>query len=292
MAPLTETSYTRRLALAALVAGALAILYRDVVWELVRVWSTDDNYSHGFLIPPIAAFLAWERRDRFLAAPLRPGLAGLFIIAGSVCILAVGSGLFLARLSIISAIAGVVLLLGGPSRLRAMAFPLAILLLMIPLPAVIFERIEWPLQIATSVLSEALIRAADVPVVRDSNLLALRNVTLEVAEECSGVRTTISLVTLGLVFGYVPDSRHGLRLLIAAITVPVVVLTNAMRVAVTAVATHYYGPSAATGFFHDLCGWLAFAAAFAIMLVINRLLIRAVPEGGLTPPAANAYIRS
>ena len=288
-----ETSYTRRLmALGALVAGGLAILYRDVVWELVRVWSTDDNYSHGFLIPPIAAFLAWERRDRFHAAPLRPSPAGLLVVAGSILILAFGSGMFLPRLSIVSAIAGVVLLICGPLRLRTMMFPLAILLLMIPLPAAVFERIEWPLQIATSVLGEALIRAVDVPVVRDSNLLALGNITLEVAEECSGVRTTISLATLGLVFGYVPDSRHWLRLLVAALTVPVVVLTNSMRVAATAVATHHYGPSAATGFFHDLCGWLAFAAAFAIMLAINRLLIRAVPAGGLTPPAANAYIRS
>jgi exosortase len=137
-----------------------------------------------------------------------------------------------------------------------------------------------------------LIRAADVPVIRDGNLLALGNVTLEVARECSGIRTVISLVTLGLVFGYVADPRPALRVLVAAATIPVVVLTNSARVAGTGIATHYYGRAAATGFFHDLAGWLAFAAAFAIMLLMHRLLVQAVAERTLTPPPANAHIQS
>jgi exosortase len=298
MAPVTDRSYTgrRRLLLGVLVVSGVAVLYRDVLADLVRVWSTDDNYSHGFLIPPIAAFLAWERRGRFRAAPAQPSLAGLVMVAGSILLLvfgAPGAGVFLARMSIVSAIAGVVLLLFGWSRLRTVVFPLAILLLMIPLPAAIFERIEFPLQIATSALSEALLRLTDIPVVRDGNLLALGNVTLEVARECSGVRTAISLATLGLVFGYVPDSRPWLKVLVAVLTLPVVVVTNGGRVATTAIAAHYYGPGAATGFFHDLCGWLAFAAAFAIMLLLNRFLIWAAPTRNLTPPtSANAYIPS
>jgi exosortase len=297
MVPVTDPSYTRRrlLLLGGLSVGGLGVLYWNVVWDLVRVWSTDDNYSHGFLIPPIAAFLAWERRDRFLAAPLRPSLVGLIVIAASVLPWALstpGVGTFLTRISFVTATAGAVLLICGWSRLRTVVFPLAILLLMIPLPAAIFERIEFPLQIATSALSEALLRAADIPVVRDGNLLALGNVTLEVARECSGVRTAISLATLGLVFGYVPDSRPWLRVLVVVLTLPVVVIANGGRVTATAIAAHYYGPGAATGFFHDLCGWLAFAAAFAIMLLLNRFLVRALQSKVTPPTSANAYIPS
>lgn len=296
MAPVTERSYTgrRRLLLGGLVICGLAVLYWNVVWELVQVWYTDDNYSHGFLIPPIAAFLAWERRDRFLAAPAKASLAGLIVLAASILPLALATqGVFLTRISIVTAIAGAVLLLFGWRRLRTVVFPLAILFLMIPLPPAIFDRIEFPLQMATSALSEALLRAVDIPVVRDGNLLALGNVTLEVAKECSGIRTAISLATLGLVFGYVPDSRPWLRVLVALLTLPVVVITNGGRVATTAVAAHYYGPGAATGFFHDLCGWLAFAAAFAIMLMLNRFLSWAAPAQNVTPPtSANAYIPS
>ena len=296
--PVTEPSYTarRQLLLGGLTVCGLAVLYWNVVWELVRVWSIDDNYSHGFLIPPIAAFLAWERRDRFLAAPLKPSFVGLTVIAISILPLVLGTsgaGVFLTRISIVTAIAGAVLLLFGWSRLLTVVFPLAILLLMIPLPAVVFEQLESPLQLATSIFSERLVRGVDIPVIRDGNLLALGNVTLEVAKECSGMRSVISLATLGLVFGYVPDSRPWLKVLVALLTIPVVVIANGGRVAATAIAAHYYGPGAATGFFHDLCGWLAFAAAFGIMLLLNRFLIWAAPTRNVTPPtSANAYIPS
>src|SRR5688500_1611667 len=279
--------------LGAVVLAGIAILYREVVQELVRVWSTDTNYSHGFLIPPIAAFLAWERRDRFLSAPPRPARAGLVVIGASALVLALGGGAFLSRISLVAALGGAVLAICGWSRFRALAFPLAILLLMIPLPAPVFERLESPLQLGTSVLSEAMIRAVGIPVFRDGNLLALGNVTLEVAKECSGIRTTISLVVLGLAFGYSADARRWPRVLVLALTVPVVILTNGMRVAATAVSAHFYGREAATGFLHDLYGWLAFAAAFATLVLIHRLLVRAAETRRPTPgTSANAYIHS
>ena len=276
---LTERSYSRNqlILTGAVAVSALAFLYGDVIAELVRVWSTDDYASHGFLIPPIAAFLAWERRDRFRNAPIRPSPTGLVFVIASIIALAPGVPSFVTRLSLVSALAAVVLTLFGWSRLRVVAFPLAILLLMIPLPAAVFERVELPLRTATSVLSETFIRAAGIPVVREGNLLSLSNIVLEVAQECSGIRSTIALVIIGLVFGYVPESRSWSRLLVAALTVPVVILTNSIRVAATAVSTHYYGPAVARGFVHDLYGWLAFAAAFAVMLLIHRLLFRAVP---------------
>lgn len=295
MSSLKEPSYSngRLLLLAAVALSALAILYREVVVDLVRVWSTDSNYSHGFLIPPIALFLAWERRRRFMAAPLRVSPAGVLVVGTSLLVLVVDAGTFPTQISFVAAIAGTVLLLCGSARFRALAFPLGILLLMIPLPATVFERLESPLQTATSVLSEMLIRAVHVPVVRDRNFLALGNVTLEVARECSGIRTSISLLTLGLVFGYAADSRRWPRLMVVALTVPVVVLANSLRVAATAVSTHYYGATAATGFLHDLYGWLAFAAAFAILMGIHRLLIRAAPaRPNVSAPSPNAFIRS
>jgi exosortase len=274
----TGPSHSRRLMLVgAIVVSALAILYRNVVVELVRVWSTDDYSSHGFLIPPIVVFLLWERRDRFRAVPVQPSPAGLVFAAASFLTLAPDVPVFLTRVSMVVSIVGAVLLLFGWSRLRTVAFPLAILLFMIPLPTAVFERLEFPLRMATSGMSEALIRAANIPVTRDGNLLDLGNIVLEVARECSGIRSTIALVTIGLVFGYVPESRTWQRLLVAALTIPVVLVTNSIRVAATAVSTHYDGPAAATGFVHDLYGWIAFAAAFAIMFLLHRFLFRSTP---------------
>jgi exosortase len=285
----TTEDRSRRLVLAGALVLGLAVLYRDLVWELIRAWGTDNRYSHGYLIPPIAGYLVWQRRHGFSAAPLHPNGFGLVIIAASV-VLMVGMGAesFLARMSLVGALAGVVLFCFGWSRLRLLIFPLAVLLLMIPVPVTILNQIEFPLQIGASQFAETVIRAVHIPVAREGNVLMLSNISLEVAEECSGVRSLISLLTLGIVFGYGPDSRSWARLLVAALAIPVVVLTNGTRVAVTAVAAHYYGSAAATGFFHDLCGWLAFAAAFAMMVLLHRLLLSVSPGRTASPttPAA------
>ncbi len=264
-----------------LVLAGLALLYRDVVPELVRAWGTDDNYSHGYLVPPIAAYLAWERRHTFLATPSRPSMFGLVVVAGSILVLALGIlgvELFLTRISLLGVSTGVVLFLFGWARLRVMAFPLAMLLLMIPLPAIVFNQIAFPLQLIASQFGETVIRAFDIPVLREGNVLVLANITLEVAEACSGIRSLISLLTLGIVFGYVSDTRQWVRVAIASSTIPVAIVSNGARVAGTGIAAHFYGSAAAEGFLHEFSGWLVFVAAFAMMLLLHRLIVLTAPD--------------
>lgn len=275
----------------AFIFGGLAVLYRDVVPELVRAWSTDDNYSHGFLIVPIAAYFAWERRHRFVGAPLRPSAAGLVVVLGSLLVLAtgvLGVELFLTRISLLGTLMGVVLFLFGWARLRVLAFPLSFLLLMIPMPAIIFNQIAFPLQLVASQFGETVIRSAGIPVLREGNVLVLANITLEVAEACSGIRSLVSLLTLGIVFGYVSDTRAWVRTLVAASTVPVAIVSNGARVAGTGIAAHYFGAAAAEGFFHEFSGWLVFIAAFAMMLMLHRLLIWLAPNRGVSSAPAVA----
>jgi exosortase len=264
-----------------LVGIGLAILYRDVVPELVRAWGTDDNYSHGYLIAPIAAYLAWERRHKFLAAPAGSSLFGLVVVLGSVLVLALGVlgvELFLTRVSLIGMLGGITLFLFGWARLRVLVFPLAFLILMVPLPAIVFNQIAFPLQMIASQFGEVVIRMAGIPVLREGNVLVLANITLEVAEACSGIRSLISLLTLAIVFGYVGDSRQWARVMIALSSIPVAVIANGARVAGTGIAARYYGAAAAEGFFHEFSGWLVFIAAFAMMLLIHRLLLLIMPD--------------
>jgi len=291
MSGLQNNETRGRLALVgALILAGLAILYRDVVPELVRAWGTDDNYSHGYLIPPIAAYLAWERRHKFLMAAAKPTFVGLAVVAGSVLVLALGVlgvELFLTRISLLGVLVGVVLFLFGWARLRVLAFPLAMLLLMIPLPAIVFNQIAFPLQLIASQFGETVIRAVNIPVLREGNVLVLANVTLEVAEACSGIRSLISLLTLGIVFGYVGDRRNWVRIAIALSTVPVAIVSNGARVAGTGIAAHYYGAAAAEGFLHEFSGWLVFVAAFAMMMLLHRLIVVVAPDrrpASTTPP--------
>lgn len=266
---------------AALAVGiGFLILYRHVLTKLASDWWTDGNYSHGFFIIPIAAYLAWERRERFAAAAQKPSAFGLIVILGSILVLAggiLGSELFLTRISILGTAVGVVLFFFGWARLRILAFPLAFLFLMIPLPAIIFNQIAFPLQLLASRFGETTLGAVDIPVLREGNVLILANTTLEVAEACSGIRSLISLLTLGIVFGYFADSRSWVRTVIALSSVPVAIVANGARVAGTGIAAHYIGPAAAEGFFHEFSGWIVFIAAFAMMLAIQRAILWMAP---------------
>ena len=285
--PLTQAARNLYLAVAAF-AVSLGILYWPVLTKLASDWAHDDNYSHGFLIPPLAAYLVWERWDRLKGTPCSPTIAGLFVIAGSFVVLLAGSlgaELFLSRIALIGALIGSVLYVLGWRHLRLLAFPLGVLLLMIPIPAIIFNQVVFPLQLVASQAGEAALSAAGIPVLREGNIITLANTTLEVAEACSGIRSLVSLLTLAIVFGYFTDPRNGIRTAIALSAVPVAILANALRVAGTGIAAHYYGASAAEGFFHSFSGWIVFIAAFAMLFIVVQLLHRIAPlEGRVLRP--------
>src|SRR5882672_229643 len=269
----------------ALVVIGFATLYWEVIAKLVVAWWTDDNYSHGFLIVPIAAYLAWERRDRFSNTPIQPSALGLIVVAGSIVVLLaglLGSELFLTRITLVGTLTGSLLFLFGWPRLRVLAFPLAFLLLMIPIPAIIFNQIAFPLQLLASRVGEATLTAVHIPVLREGNVLILANTSLEVAEACSGIRSLVSLLTLAIVLGYFTDPRGWVRSVMALSAVPVAIITNGARVAGTGIAAHQFGPAAAEGFFHEFSGWLVFVAAFGLTLVLQRLIARVVPAAA--PP--------
>ena len=259
----------------AALAAAVIWLYAGVVPGVVRQWADDEDYSHGFFVLPLAAYFLWERRHQLRDAAPRPSALGLMVLAGSLlCFVAgqFGSELFLTRVSLIGVVAGLVLFLCGWRHLRLAAFPLAFLLLMIPLPEIIFNRITFPLQMLASQVGETMIAATGVPVMREGNVLLLPNRTLEVAEACSGIRSLMSLVMLALVLGYFTERRTWVRAAIALAAVPIAVVANAIRVAGTGVASYWISPAAADGFFHTFSGWLMFIVALGALLVFQRVL--------------------
>ncbi len=278
-------SETKKLAAGGgLILLGMVLVYWNVFQKLIYDWTNDGNYSHGFLIAPLSLYFVWERRSTLMAIAPKPHWFGLVMFAGSILVLIagiLGSELFLTRISIIGVLIGVVLFLFGWPTLRALTFPLAFLLLMIPIPAIIFNQIAFPLQLLASRAGEFAINAAEIPVLREGNVLVLANTTLEVAEACSGIRSLISLLTLGIVFGYFTDSRTWVRTVMALSTIPVAIISNGARVAGTGIAAHHWGPAAAQGFFHEFSGWVVFMVAFALMLAMQQLITRLLPA---TPP--------
>jgi exosortase len=265
----------------ALLIASFALLYYKIGVDLVHNWSIDDNYSHGFLIIPIALYFAWERRKRFFETPAKPSNVGLAIVLASIGVLTVGLlgvEFFLSRLSILGVLAGTVLFLYGWAHLQILFFPIAFLILMIPIPAIVFNQIAFPLQLLASRFGEMILMVAGVPVLREGNVINLANTSLEVAEACSGIRSLVSLLTLGIVYGYLVDSRLWMRTTLALVTIPIAILVNAMRVSGTGLAASFYGPEVAEGFFHSFSGWLMFLAAFAALFVFQRMLLWVFPS--------------
>ncbi len=281
------------LATLAILAG-MALVFRQVFVRLVDAWIVDGNYSHGFLILPVALYFVWERREQLAAAPIKPSWVGLVAIALGLLVLMAGlwgSELFLSRIALLPVTAGIVLFLFGWRHFKILLFPIAFLFLMIPIPAIIFNQIAFPLQLLASRFGEWAITMVGIPVLREGNVLVLANTSLEVAEACSGIRSLVSLITLGIVYGYFTDTRTWVRILIVASAVPVAIIANGARVAWTGMAAHWIGKEAAEGFVHEFSGWIVFIFAFLMILAIQKLIVRFAPRPApptSVPPAPPA----
>jgi exosortase len=263
--------------LGAVFAASFFFLYADVLKKLVHDWSVDENYSHGFLVIPTALYLAWERKAQFARVLGSPNWAGLVAVLGSVALLIVGvlgAEVFTTEISLIGTIAGCVVFLFGWQALKVMLFPIAFLLLMVPIPAIIFNEITFPLQLLASRSAEIGLTMLQIPVLREGNVIHLANSSLEVAEACSGIRSLISLLTLGIMYGYFMEGRQWIRVYIALATVPVAIIANGFRVAGTGVAAHYIGRETAEGFFHTFSGWLVFISSALMLFLAHQLVLR------------------
>jgi exosortase len=256
---------------------AVALLYYRIVPDLVIQWGRDENYSHGFLIPVISAYLIWGRRDslRQAAGPGQSSLWGFFLCLASVMLLVVGRAgaeFFLQRSSLVTLLIGGVWWLWGASVLRLIAFPLLFLFFMVPLPYLVYDSIAFPLKLFAARVATESLMLFGVPVFREGNIIHLAGHTLEVADACSGIRSLVSLVALGVVYGYFTEDVRWKRVAIALSTIPIAIAANAFRVTGMGLLTHYVSAKVAEGFFHTFSGWLVFVVAFALLFAVGASL--------------------
>jgi exosortase len=272
--------------LAAAAAGAL--LYAPVLAALGRQWIEDTTTSHGILLAIAAAVVVVRRLPDLRRLPITPSGLGLLVVGFGLVLYVLGTlgaEVFVLRVSIPFVLAGVTLALWGAAHVRALAWAFGLVLLAIPLPGVVVTSVTMPLQLVASQVAEGLLAASQIPVAREGNLLFLDNATLEVAEACSGLRSATSLLSVAAVcaalFRLTPP-RAGLLL---AVALPVAIVGNGVRVAATGVLTHWIGARATQGFIHDLTGYVAFIAMFAVTLLVLRLT-RPAPPRSVVPAGA------
>jgi exosortase len=289
-------------------AIVLAILftYAAVLVKLSRDWWVDENYSHGLLIPFIIGYILWLQRDKFATEPARPSvLLGGLAVAFSLFALwtgVAGAELYTQRMSLVLLIAGTVVYFGGVGFLRLILVPLGLLILAIPIPAIIFNKIAFPLQLFASRCAVWSMSVIGIPVLRQGNVIELKPLNsfdtkkLEVVEACSGIRSLMTLMTLAVVFAYFthprsddsngPRGRFGFlrsygfwrSTILILSAVPIAILTNASRVSGTGILSHYYGTGVADGFFHTFSGWAIYIVAFLLLFAVGWVLDRFKPS--------------
>ena len=184
-----------------------------------------------------------------------------------------GAELFLSRTSFVISIIGAVLLLGGTQYLKIFGFPLFLLFFMVPIPAVIYNQLTFPLQMFASRVAEKTIDLLQIPVIREGNVLILPQQTLNVVEACSGIRSLLTLTFLSLVYGYFFEKRGWVRIVLFFSTIPIAIVANAGRVAFTGVISQFK-PELAEGWFHEAQGWVIFMIGLTILVAFHQLIIR------------------
>ena len=258
-------------------------LYMPTLAHLVGQWWQDPNFSHGFFVPLFAAFVVWQERTKLAGLTLRPSWWGLPFLGFGLSLLVVGqmgAELFLSRLSLLIVLAGLIVLFCGWSFFRALLFPWAFLLLMIPIPAIVFNQITFPLQLLASQVASTVLPWLGVPVLREGNVIVLPAMALEVADACSGIRSLMSLATLAVIYGYLMERKIAVRVLLAVASLPIAVAANSFRVVITGLLVQYWDPDKAQGFFHEFQGWLLFVASLLMLYLLHRLIRIFWPEEG------------
>jgi len=257
-------------------ALALALIFFSALSSMVQRWSEAD-YSHAWLIPPIAAFLVWQRRDALLGRSFSGSWWGLALVLFGLLLWLAGelSSLYtLIQYAFLVTLAGVTLAcIGGPA-FRLLAVPLLLLLFMIPLPNFIYLNLSQQLQLLSSQIGVWVIRHFGISVFLEGNVIDLGNYQLQVVEACSGLRYLFPLMTLGFMVALFFRAPLWQRLLLFVSTAPITVLMNSFRIGVIGVLVDRYGSAQAEGFLHDFEGWVIFMTCFVLLFAEMWLLTR------------------
>jgi len=269
---LNATSRTSRVSEIALLAAFVAAYY-PVFKGLVSAWQNSEDYSHGFVILPICGYLLWQKRDVLKQVKVFPSQVGLVVTVLSLAVY-----LFaryaeiatLASLSLIPVISGTIIYLFGFRMFKECLFPVFLLLFMIPVPSQIYASLTIPLQLFVTKISAFLASMVGVVLVYEGNIIHLPQRTLQVVQACSGLRSIMTLLTLGAVLGYLTLNSNTLRTFLFFSGVPIAIAINILRVFLMIIAIYFFSFDLSVGIAHTVFGMLIFAAALGIFFLVGR----------------------
>ena len=253
-----------------LAAVMTAICYGPILRGMFGQWMTDEDMGHGIVVPLVIGWVIWRERDRWGALELRPSWWGFLLLAagaGLQFVAALGVGLFVGSVGFLVSAAGLVVCAGGWPLLRAWTFPFVLALFMLPKLAIVYNQVTLPLQLTASRMAAWMLAVTGFGVIRDGNILEVAGHRIMVAEACNGIRYLIPLAFMAVVVAYLRDPRPWMRVALFALAIPLAILGNAVRVAVSGA-----WPAIAEGTLHAIAGWIIFACCLGALLAMRRLI--------------------
>lgn len=254
------------------VAVLVCFLFGAALVDMAHDWWIEPAWSQGMLLPPLALYITWISRKQIFGLPVEPDSHGLLLTGFSCFVFVLGklaSEFFLTRISFVILLAGFILTFWGSRRLRALGFPLLLLATMVPLPVMFYNSVAAPLQLFASKAATQIVEALGVTVFRDGNIIQLAGISLGVAEACSGLNSLSALVVGSILLGFLCCSGAVSRAALIAISVPMAIGVNVLRVAGTAILADH-NEELAMGFYHAFSGWLVFVAGFGLLYLCAK----------------------
>ena len=258
-----------RTGIIALVATLIAFVgFGGALLDLVTRWVAQDEYSHGFLIPLVSAWLLWTRREALRTSIGRPAWTGPLIMLLAAAMLLVGelsATFILSQVGFVLALFGLVLGLGGYPLFRKTFIPIAFLLFAIPMPAFVDSMMSLRLQLISSELGVFFVRMLQIPVYLEGNIIDLGQYKVQVVEACSGLRYLYPLLSLSFLAAYFFKAPLWQRAAVFFSSIPITIVMNSLKIGIVSATVDYWGTQAADGFLHFFEGWIIFVACAGIL---------------------------
>lgn len=246
-----------------------------MLWMWDRWFSRTSYYSHGILVPVVTLFLIWNKKDELVKMTRQPSAWGMRLILLGVVghvISAVLRIYFTSGFSFLVVLIGLILHFFGVAILRNVLFPVLFLIFMLPLPEQVITNLSINLKLFAAEISTNILNHMRIPAIRSGSIIKMRSAFVVVDDVCSGLRSLISLTALGSIFAYWMKAPNYKRIALFLSTIPIAVITNICRVVFLSSVSEIWGADVASGFLHDLSGYLIFALAFILLFAVGKLL--------------------
>ncbi len=253
----------------------IVFLYFPDITSMVSDWASKKEYSHGFLIPIISAYIIWTKRDFLRLSPMQPDARGIFIVITGVALLILGYVAFepfTRRFSLIVTMLGLIYFLCGSSIARLLVFPAGYLIFMIPIPYIFMKTIAVNLRLISARVTSYTLNLAGIPIVREGVNLELPNISLEVADLCTGILSIVAITALSVLYAYFTQRHLLSKIALVVFSIPLAIFSNMFRLMVTVGLAYSFGEKALGSIIHQFHGTFNFLITIGLLILLGSLI--------------------